>query len=78
MTRECHVRICGGLGGKFPGLTRRACGGRASWCFSWPSLAGREALIRAGSVSGAHVKAVPLLWITLCLPSAELLGWFGA
>ena len=52
MTRECHVRICGGLGGKFPGATRRACGGCASWCFSWPSLAGREALIRAGSVSG--------------------------
>ncbi|MFM7085550.1 MAG: GGDEF domain-containing protein [Cyanobium sp.] len=23
MTRECHVRICGGLGGKFPGATRR-------------------------------------------------------
>jgi hypothetical protein len=22
MTRECHVRICGGLGGKFPGATR--------------------------------------------------------
>jgi integrase len=23
MTRECHVRICGGLGGQFPGATRR-------------------------------------------------------
>ena len=23
MTRECHVRICGSLGGKFPGATRR-------------------------------------------------------
>jgi hypothetical protein len=22
MTRECYVRICGGLGGKFPGATR--------------------------------------------------------
>ena len=21
MTRECHVRICGGLGGKFPGAS---------------------------------------------------------
>ena len=23
MTRECHVRICGGLGGQFPGATRQ-------------------------------------------------------
>ena len=23
MTRECHVRICGGLWGQFPGATRQ-------------------------------------------------------
>jgi hypothetical protein len=26
MTRECHVRICGSLGGKFAGATRRPAG----------------------------------------------------
>jgi hypothetical protein len=30
MTRECHVRICGGLGGKFPGATLRPGGRRVA------------------------------------------------
>jgi len=33
------------------------CGVCVSWGFSWPSLADREALIRAGLVFGVHVKA---------------------
>jgi hypothetical protein len=36
-------------------LPLRGCGVCVSLGFSWPSLAGREALIRTGSVSGVHV-----------------------
>lgn len=38
MTRECHVRICGGLGGKFPGATRQRC----CWWVQFRGVPGRS------------------------------------
>jgi hypothetical protein len=68
MTRECHVRICGGLGGKFPGATRRRSlrldAGEAA---TPDSLLGDDPkptphLIQPGGVGGGvvHVEAGPL------------------
>ncbi|MEN9388474.1 MAG: hypothetical protein RLZZ255_1450, partial [Cyanobacteriota bacterium] len=40
-----------------------------SWGFSWPSLAGWEALIRTGSVSGVHVSITAFFRSLLQRPS---------
>ena len=51
MTRECHVRICGGLGGKFPGATRRRS----------LRLEAREAALPDGSLADQSKPALHLI-----------------
>jgi len=42
-------------------VTARDCGVCVSWGFSWPSLAGREVLIRTGSVLGSTSEPCVLI-----------------
>jgi hypothetical protein len=59
MTRECHIRICGGLGGQFPGATRRLQGkGRGQARFGTGQAGGTE-----GAAGGPGADPGPVgLW----------------
>jgi hypothetical protein len=58
MNREVHVRICEGLGVKFPGPTRQKCP-KLPW------------LLAAKSTTGQRVKFVPLRDIHIATTARE-------